>query len=68
VPKTASRFWFPLLLGAIATAGMATLWLTEPRVARLWLNTAWLAGGAVLVALPLGTAAAVAIFKTDVPG
>jgi iron(III) transport system permease protein len=68
VPKTASRFWFPLLLGAIATAGMATLWLTEPRVARLWLNTAWLAGGAILVALPLGTAAAVAILKTDVPG
>jgi iron(III) transport system permease protein len=68
MPKSASRFWLPLLFAGIAVAGMATLWLIEPRVARLWLNTAWLAGGAILIALPLGTAAAVIIFKTNVPG
>ena len=47
---------------------LVTLWQVDPRVGRLWLNTAWLAGGACLIALPLGTLLAVAIFKTDVPG
>jgi iron(III) transport system permease protein len=37
-------------------------------VGRLWLNTALLAAGASLVALPLGTLVAVAIFKTDIIG
>jgi iron(III) transport system permease protein len=65
--KSASRFWTLLLLG-IAVFGVATLWLGEPRIARLWLNTAWLVGGAILLALPLGTLASILIFKTDVPG
>jgi iron(III) transport system permease protein len=47
---------------------MATLWLAQPRVARLWLNTALLAAGACGVALPIGTLAALLLFKTDVPG
>jgi iron(III) transport system permease protein len=51
-----------------ALAALALLWLVDARVGRLWLNTAFLAGGASLVALPLGTLAAVAVFKTDVPG
>ena len=51
-----------------ARGACATLWLADPRVGRLWLNTAWLAGGACLIALPFGTLLAVAIFKTDVPG
>jgi iron(III) transport system permease protein len=49
-------------------AAMATLWLADARVARLWLNTAYLAAGACLIALPLGTLAAVAVFKTDALG
>jgi len=53
--------------GAIALLGSVTLWQLEPRVGRLWLNTAWLAVGACLVALPLGTLAAVIIWKTDAP-
>lgn len=55
--------WAGLLVVAIAT-----LWLVEPRVGRLWLNTAKLAAGACLIALPIGTLAAVLLFKTDMPG
>lgn len=40
----------------------------DPRVARLWTNTAWLACGAALLAVPIGTLLALAIAKTDVPG
>ncbi len=68
MPKPASRIWLPLLFAGVLATAATTLWLTEPRVARLWLSTAWLAAGAVLLALPLGTLAAVAIVKTDVPG
>src|SRR3954465_15586688 len=46
----------------------AALWWAEPRVGRLWLNTALLAAGACAIALPLGVALAVLVFKTDVPG
>ena len=46
----------------------ATLWHLDPRVGRLWLNSARLACATCLIALPLGTLLAVAIFKTDVPG
>jgi iron(III) transport system permease protein len=54
--------------GAVFLLAVATLWLAEPRVGRLWLNTAWLAAGACIIALPIGTLAAVALFKTDMPG
>src|SRR3954452_13186207 len=47
---------------------LATLWLVDPRVARLWLNSARLAALTCAIALPIGTLLALAIFKTDVPG
>jgi iron(III) transport system permease protein len=57
-----------LALAALAAVALVTLWLAEPRVGRLWLNTAWLAAAACLIALPLGTLLAVLLFKTNVPG
>jgi iron(III) transport system permease protein len=58
-----------LALVVAATAmGLAMLWYFDHRVARLWLNTAWLAAGACLIAVPMGVLAAVAIFKTDAHG
>jgi iron(III) transport system permease protein len=57
-----------IVLLVAAILGMATLWHFEPRVAWLWLNTAWLIAGAALVALPIGGIAALLIYKTDVPG
>jgi iron(III) transport system permease protein len=53
---------------ALVILAAATLWLAEPRVARLWLNTAYLAAGACCIALPMGTLAAALLFKTDMPG
>jgi ABC-type Fe3+ transport system permease subunit len=53
-----------LVLGLIS----ATLWHADPRVARLWVNSAKLAILACLIALPFGTCLAAAIFKSDVPG
>jgi iron(III) transport system permease protein len=53
---------------AVLLLTVATLWLAEPRVSRLWLNSALLAAGACCVALPIGTLAAALLFKTDVPG
>jgi ABC-type Fe3+ transport system permease subunit len=53
-----------LVLGLI----LATLWNADPRVARLWLNSARLASLTCLIAIPLGTFLAAAIFKSDVPG
>jgi iron(III) transport system permease protein len=47
---------------------LATLWQLDPRVGRLWLNSARLASLTCLIALPLGTLLAAAIFKSDVPG
>src|SRR5437867_3262938 len=47
---------------------LATLWQLDPRVARLWLNSARLAGATCVAALPIGTLLAAAIFKTNVPG
>lgn len=47
---------------------LATLWHLDPRVGRLWLNSARLASLTCLIALPLGTLLAAAIFKSDVPG
>jgi iron(III) transport system permease protein len=67
MPKSADASRFALLTGIIIL-GMVTLWQGEPRVARLWLNTVWLALGASLIAVPFGTLAAVAICKTDVMG
>jgi iron(III) transport system permease protein len=66
MPRIATCFW--LLLAGFTTLAVVTLWHTDPRVGRLWLNTAWLAAAASLMAVPVGTFAAVAIFKTDVPG
>src|SRR5687768_18254256 len=71
MPTFANRTALPkgkLALAAVAAVALVTLWLADPRVGRLWLNTAWLAGAASLIALPLGTLLAVLLFKTDVPG
>lgn len=57
----------PIPLLALALT-LAALWYFDPRVARLWLNTARLALGACLIAVPIGVVAAIAIFKTDAPG
>ncbi|MCI0332609.1 MAG: ABC transporter permease subunit [Planctomycetes bacterium] len=66
--KPESRLAWLIRWAAVLVLAVATLWLVEPRVGRLWLNTLWLAAGACLIALPLGTLAAVAAFKTDIPG
>jgi iron(III) transport system permease protein len=68
VDQRRNSFFPKLVWVAAVAAGMALLWLADPRVAKLWLNTAWLAGGACLIALPLGTLLAVILFKTDAPG
>ena len=71
MPTLANRTALPtgkLALAAVAAVALVTLWLADPRVGRLWLNTAWLAAAACLIALPLGTLLAVLLFKTDVPG
>jgi iron(III) transport system permease protein len=67
MPTSAYRIWFPVVFVGLTALG-ATLWRTDPRVARLWANTALLAAGAAMVAVPLGTLAALAVFKTDAPG
>ncbi|HEY2893750.1 MAG TPA: hypothetical protein VGJ16_06045, partial [Pirellulales bacterium] len=60
------RFWLivVLLMGVVA----ATCSQIDQRVARLFLNTAWLVTGVEILALPLGVLLAVAWAKTDVPG
>src|SRR3954467_1323360 len=71
MPRLASRnrttiAWLvPLTLLVLI---LATLWLVDPRVGRLWLNSARLASLTCLIALPLGTFLAATIFKSDVPG
>src|SRR3954468_2595550 len=57
-----------LLPIALLVLILATLWHLDPRVGRLWLNSARLASLCCLIALPLGTFLAAAIFKSDVPG
>jgi len=57
-----------VLLAGLASLALVAIWTLEPRVSRLWVNTAILAAGAALIALPLGTLVALAIAKTDVPG
>src|SRR5262245_23342597 len=52
----------------LALLALATLWHFQPRVAHLWLNSARLAGLTCLFALPIGSAMALVISKTDVPG
>src|SRR6476620_2679105 len=47
---------------------LVTLWQFDRRVALLWLNSARLAAFACILALPIGTLLALAIFKTDMPG
>ena len=66
--KLAPRVRLLVPLAGLALVALVALWLVDARVGRLWINTAWLVAGACLAALPLGTLAAVAIFKTDVPG
>jgi iron(III) transport system permease protein len=71
MPNFASRrralaVWLVLLSLLILIA--ATLWHLDPRVARLWLNSARLACATCLIALPSGTLLAAAIVKSDVPG
>src|SRR6187399_2863309 len=71
MPKFASSnrelvTWVSLLLLLVLI--WATLWHLDPRVGRLWLNSARLASLTCLIALPLGTLLAAAIFKSDVPG
>src|SRR4051812_2490140 len=61
-----SAVW--LLLISLLALVLATLWHLDPRVARLWLNSARLASLTCLIALPFGTLLAAAIFKSDVPG
>jgi iron(III) transport system permease protein len=56
-----------LLLISLLVAVLATLWHLDPRVGRLWLNSARLAALTCLIALPLGTLLAAALFKSDVP-
>ncbi|MEX2317301.1 MAG: ABC transporter permease subunit [Pirellulales bacterium] len=57
-----------VLAAAAAILAITAFWQFEPRVGRLWLSTAYLAAGACLIALPLGTLAALAIVKTNAPG
>jgi iron(III) transport system permease protein len=64
-PFASRRFSLTVLVALLA--GLATLWHLEPRVVRLWLNTACLAAGACLIALPVGAIAALIIDKTDAP-
>jgi iron(III) transport system permease protein len=71
MPRFASRHrgpavWLSLLLLLVLI--LATLWYLDPRVGRLWLNSARLASLTCLLALPVGTLLAAAIFKSDVPG
>lgn len=66
--KLSFRARRPILLALLSLVALSALCLFDARVGRLWLNTAALAAGAGLLALPLGTLLAVAIFKTDVPG
>src|SRR6478752_8041016 len=57
-----------IVLCALIALLALTLWQRDPRAAGLWLNSARLAAATCLIALPLGTLQAAAIFKTDVPG
>ncbi|HEX3602060.1 MAG TPA: hypothetical protein VHU84_18040 [Lacipirellulaceae bacterium] len=50
------------------SVGIVALWAADPRVGKLWLNTAVLAVGACAIALPLGILLAVLLFKTNTPG
>jgi iron(III) transport system permease protein len=68
MPKREFRPMRPVFAAVVILLAIATLWRLEPRVGRLWLNTAWLAAGSCIIALSIGTVAAVALFKTDVPG
>jgi iron(III) transport system permease protein len=71
MPRFASRNRGPaawLLLISLFLLILATLWHLDPRVGRLWLNSARLASLTCLIALPFGTLLAAAIFKTNVPG
>jgi iron(III) transport system permease protein len=58
----------PIAATAILLLTAAFLWLVEPRVAWLWINSAVLAAGAATIALPTGTLLAALLFKTDAPG
>ena len=64
---TLRRNWWLLWAGIVALV-LGAMWLADPRVGRLWLNSALLAAGACGIAVPLGTLAALIIVKTDAPG
>jgi iron(III) transport system permease protein len=68
--RTRSFRAISILLPAVAflILALATLWLADARVARLWINTAFLAAGAASIALPLGTVAALLLYKTNMSG
>jgi iron(III) transport system permease protein len=55
-------------LALAAVLALAILWTLQRRVGLLWANTAALAAGALAIAVPLGTIAAVILSKTDAPG
>jgi iron(III) transport system permease protein len=64
----ATTFWKRTIgWAACLIVAVVTLWLAEPRVGRLWLNTLGLAAGASVIALPIGAIAALLAFKTDMP-
>jgi iron(III) transport system permease protein len=58
----------PVLLACLAVGVLVAMLWVDPRVGRLWANTAILVGGVLLLALPLGVFLASAIVKTDLPG
>lgn len=62
------RYVLPALFAGLAVGLLAAMAWQEPRVGRLWANTAGLVGGVLVLALPLGTFLALAIVKTDTPG
>lgn len=57
-----------LALALLSGASLGRLWLSDPRVGKLWLRSAELAAAACAFAVPLGTLLAVLLFKTNAPG
>jgi iron(III) transport system permease protein len=57
-----------VLTVALPLLALAVYWPIEPRGDRLWLNTAYLAAWACVIAVPLGTLAAILVVKINAPG
>jgi iron(III) transport system permease protein len=64
---TASRLRNRYFWASLLASTFVAMWYFDPRVARLWLNSAALAVGATCIAVPLGLIAALIIVKTDAP-